>query len=50
MHQIGDMGSGGSFMCITRLVALAVVQYVPETAVQCILAHPLGAGLIICQG
>jgi len=49
MHQIADMRSGGSFMCLTQLATVAVVQYVPETAMQCILAHALGAGLIICQ-
>jgi len=50
MHQIADMGSGGSFMYSTQLATVAVVQYVPETVMQCILAHPLGAGLIICPG
>lgn len=50
VHQIADMGSGGCFMCSTQLATVAVVQYVPETAMQCILAHPLGAGLIICPG
>jgi len=44
------MGSDGSFMCSTQLATVAVVQYVPGTAMQRILAHPLGAGLIICQG
>ena len=50
MHQMADMGSDGSFMCSAQLATVAVVQYMPETAMQCILAHLLGAGLIICQG
>ena len=50
MQQMADVGSNGPFMCSIQLATVAVVQYVSETAMQCVLVHPLGAGLIICQG